>query len=628
MKIRKTHVLVLLLVVFLCCSVSCRAQEAEDSVETSEEAENSLATNEKDRNSLETSDTDEPVQKNPQEAENTLETTEEAANSVELSDDDELVQKNPDFVEPQKDETEDSDNNNDDDDDDEGDETDDEEDENIFQIKSVLAKALAQSRSLPRPALKFVKKNRLKLTIAAALFAFRKEIGRLALQLFTVPTSVDPKTGKVLTRTINIHPTAVLKIILFVDLMRKMQSGETTNAGPFGIGAEGSFMYKLLHPTNTAYVPPIEQHWTFERVNERYDKDKMALQKALTPGGTTLPRVSLTRNNDKQSASMTPDKDTVILLDWTKLTESLDNMDSLRDQVSFLLSQHRAKILQTPAPDVVSNAMTVNSTVTTTEIIVILDSPGGAASDYGLAAQLVLRLSHEPGMLVTVCVDKVAASGGYMMACASSPGRLYAAPFAVLGSIGVIGSTVNIHKTLEGWGITPLVFRGGKDKAPVGLIGEVTKDGIAKVQSMVDATHVAFKRHVVAARPCLTEKIEELATGNVWLGYEALDVGLVDRIITSDEYIGERILDGARVLRLARYNKPRFLFPSPHSRLSLSHTVKGIRTSLKAMVADFAQVLAQVSPSVNDVNCKLTPDYGLTTAAMSLGVSQSRTTSR
>jgi serine protease SohB len=615
MNIQKTHLLVLLFVVVLYCSVvSCRANEAEESVVASEEAENSLETNEK---------AGEPVQKNLWKAENTLATSEEAANSFELSDDDEFVQKNPDFVEPQNDETEKSN----DDGNDEGDETDehDEEgrDEDIIQIKSVLAKALAQSRSLRRPTIEFVKKNRLKLTIAAALFAFRNEIRILALQLFTTPTSVDPETGKVVTRTINIHPTALLKIILFVDLMRKKQSGETTSAGPFGLGTEGSFLYKLLHPTNTAYIPPVEQHWTFERVNERYDKDKLALHKALTPGDKTLPRVSQTRSSGEHSAAMTPNKDTVILLDWMKLTESLDNMESMRDQVSFLLSQHRENNLQTLVANAVCSATNTNSTLVPTEIIVILDSPGGAASDYGLAAQLVLRLSHEPGMIVTVCVDRVAASGGYMMACASSPGRLYAAPFAVLGSIGVIGSTVNIHKALEGWGITPLVFRGGKDKAPVGLIGEVTKDGMAKVQSMVDATHVAFKRHVVAARPCLAEKIEELATGNVWLGYEALDVGLVDRIITSDEYIGERILDGARVLRLTKYNKPRFLFPSPHSRLSLSHTMKGVRTSLKAMVEDFAQVLAQISPSVIDV--KLTPDYGLKTAASSTVVLQSKT---
>jgi ClpP class serine protease len=155
--------------------------------------------------------------------------------------------------------------------------------------------------------------------------------------------------------------------------------------------------------------------------------------------------------------------------------------------------------------------------------------------------------------------------------------------------------------------------------APIGLIGEVTKEGIAKVQSMVDATHVAFKRHVVAARPTLAEKIEELATGNVWLGYDALDVGLVDRIITSDEYIGERILDGARVLRLIKHHKPRFLFPSPHSGLSLSHTIHGIRTSLRALIDNFAQF----SPNVNAVQLTA-PEYAFTTAATSFGVSQSQ----
>jgi serine protease SohB len=588
---------VFLLVVFLCCSVPCTAQE---------------------ENSAETIVADELVQTNKED-------------SVETSDADELVQTNPDFVEPLKDEiqvnkSDDDIFKGDDDDvdaDDEGDGVDtetEEEHEDIFEItKSVLEKALSQSRSLHRPTINFLKKNRLKLTIAVALFAFRKEIGQLALQLFTTPTTIDPQTGKVLTRTINIHPTAVLKIILFVDLMRKLNSGAMPSAGT--LGTEGSILYKLLHPTYTAYIPPIEQHWTFERVNERYDKDEMALQKALTMGGNTLARISQTlRSSAKQIATTPADKDMVILVDWTTLTESLDSMNSLRDQVSFLLSQHRAKCRQTLATSIMSNDINVNSTVPTTEIIVMLDSPGGAASDYGLAAQMMLRLSHEPGMVVTVCVDKVAASGGYMMACASTPGRLYAAPFAVIGSIGVIGSTVNIHKVLEGWGVKPLVFRGGKDKAPIGLIGEVTKDDIAKVQSMVDATHVAFKRHVVAARPALAEKIEELATGNVWLGYEALNVGLVDRIITSDEYIGERILDGARVLRLIKYRKSRFLFPSPYPGLSVLHVIHGIRTSLRAMIEDFAQF----PPNVNAVQLA-TPEYALTTAATSLGVSQSQT---
>lgn len=119
-----------------------------------------------------------------------------------------------------------------------------------------------------------------------------------------------------------------------------------------------------------------------------------------------------------------------------------------------------------------------------------------------------------------------------MMACTSSPGRLYAAPLAVLGSIGVVGQAVNIQKTLEGWGVQPLVFRGGRDKSPVGLLGEITEEGLAKVQDMVDDTHRAFQRHVVEARPVVAANIEHLATGDTWLGYDAIKVGLIDQIMT------------------------------------------------------------------------------------------------
>lgn len=293
-------------------------------------------------------------------------------------------------------------------------------------VKRVLAQALSKSRKVPRRTIKFVKNNRVKLTIAAALFAFRKEIGRIAYHILTKPKTVDPETGRVLTRTINLSPTSILKIILFIDLMRKLNSGEISEPGP--LGSKGSFLFKLLQPSNTAFVPPTEQHWTFEKVNERYDKDKMAFQKAMgTPNAALGMRKKPMGQSLRSFATNTilgntqdEKQDLVILLDWTKLTESIDQMNSLRDQVSFLLSQHRAKNGATP----VSNTTSANIT-DTTEIIVILESPGGAAADYGLAAQMMLRLSHEPGLIVTVCVDKVAASGGYMIACSSSPGRLY-----------------------------------------------------------------------------------------------------------------------------------------------------------------------------------------------------------
>ncbi len=176
------------------------------------------------------------------------------------------------------------------------------------------------------------------------------------------------------------------------------------------------------------------------------------------------------------------------------------------------------------------------------------------------------------------------------MACTATPGRLYVAPFAVVGSIGVIGQSINIHKVLEGWGVTPLVFRGGKDKAPLGLIGEVTDESIAKVQDMVDTIHTAFKHHVAAARPIISDRIDELATGDIWLGINAVEVGLADRVVTSDEYIGERMRDGARVLKLIRYERPRFPFSQYYSSSS-----RGILSSfVPASLANIAVILQQI----------------------------------
>lgn len=165
-----------------------------------------------------------------------------------------------------------------------------------------------------------------------------------------------------------------------------------------------------------------------------------------------------------------------------------------------------------------------------------------------------------------------------MIACASSPGRLLAAPFAVLGSIGVIGQSINIQRTLEGWGIRPLVFRAGKNKAPVGLIGEVTDEGIKNVQAILDDTHRAFRRHVAEARPILASRIHEIATGDVWLGYDAIEIGLVDRLITSDEYVLERIRDGAQVLKLVQMIKPKFPFTSP-STTTMSRIMSAVTSS-------------------------------------------------
>jgi signal peptide peptidase SppA len=271
----------------------------------------------------------------------------------------------------------------------------------------------------------------------------------------------------------------------------------------------------------------------------------LALAKASK---NTLPLTSATtttissNNNNKNNITATAtavqkNNSTVVVLDWTGLDSSVSNLDTLKDSVSFLLSL--------PSSDNTNNNN--NDDKNNFDVVVVLESPGGAVAPYAMAAQQLCRLrraSHH----VTVCVDAVAASGGYMIACCANV--IVAAPFALVGSIGVVGQSVNVHKVLENWGVRPLVFRGGRDKAPLGLIGEVTDENISKVQGMIDDTHRAFKRHVVDNRPVLATNIEAIATGDVWFGYDALQNGLIDAIGTSDEYLLDRMKQGARVLKL------------------------------------------------------------------------------
>mmetsp|Transcript_49938 Transcript_49938/g.150192 ORF Transcript_49938/g.150192 Transcript_49938/m.150192 type:complete len:567 (-) Transcript_49938:31-1731(-) len=423
--------------------------------------------------------------------------------------------------------------------------------------KAVIDRTMSKSQKGMSSSVRFVKKHRKEITFALILFAFRREICGCIRSLLT---KTGP-SGEKKIRRIPLSPTSILKIILFIDIMRKMQSNSYD--GPPTSSPNPSFLSAFTRDGNSAYLPPVEQHYTFECLNDRYKRDRMAFQKAISGQHHTLPSFksilgTKRKSHDSHGASerkMTSDANkfngsTAIILDLTALDTSVSQIDVIRDEVSFLLHTHRANQEDAKSAVNITSSGEHNSAIPELEVIVLLESPGGSASDYGLGANQMMRLRDEPGITLTICVDKVAASGGYMMACVAH--RLCCAHFAVVGSIGVIGQALNIHNILQNWGVRPLVFRGGKDKAPVGMIGEVTKEGIAKVQSMVDKTHFAFKRHVVGARPGMANHIEEVSTGDVYLGSDAIGVGLVDRLITSDEYIGEKVSEGVKVLKLMR----------------------------------------------------------------------------
>ncbi|EED96020.1 hypothetical protein THAPSDRAFT_261093, partial [Thalassiosira pseudonana CCMP1335] len=185
------------------------------------------------------------------------------------------------------------------------------------------------------------------------------------------------------------------------------------------------------------------------------------------------------------------------------------------------------------------------------EILLLLDSPGGTVQDYGLASSHLARLRNEPHITLSVCVDRVAASGGYMMACQATPGQLFAAPFAMVGSIGVLMETINFNDVLKKYGVKPLVIKAGKNKAPLKTLGEVTNEELKMAQSDADVIHKAFQDWVLQSRPNVVVSkgwIEKVCTGSVFLGKEARELGLIDRVMTSDEYVAERIANGDRVL--------------------------------------------------------------------------------
>ena len=166
------------------------------------------------------------------------------------------------------------------------------------------------------------------------------------------------------------------------------------------------------------------------------------------------------------------------------------------------------------------------------EVVVNLESPGGMVHGYGLASSQLARL-REHQIPLTICVDKVAASGGYMMACLAD--TIIAAPFAIIGSIGVVAQIPNFHRLLEKWDIDFEVLTAGEYKRTMTVMGENTEAGRQKFVAELEDTHTLFKEFVKEYRPSLD--MQQVATGEHWYGKRAVDLGLVDKLMTSDEYL-------------------------------------------------------------------------------------------
>ncbi|WNN42543.1 MULTISPECIES: protease SohB [Winslowiella] len=166
------------------------------------------------------------------------------------------------------------------------------------------------------------------------------------------------------------------------------------------------------------------------------------------------------------------------------------------------------------------------------EVLLRLESPGGVVHGYGLASSQLQRLRQQ-GIRLTVAVDKVAASGGYMMACVAD--RIVAAPFSIIGSIGVVAQIPNFNRLLKRNDIDVELHTAGEYKRTLTLFGENTEQGREKFREDLNETHLLFKQFVHEMRPTLD--IDRVATGEHWFGSQALEKGLIDGIGTSDDLI-------------------------------------------------------------------------------------------
>nr|WP_306667900.1 protease SohB [Oceanospirillum sediminis] len=189
------------------------------------------------------------------------------------------------------------------------------------------------------------------------------------------------------------------------------------------------------------------------------------------------------------------------------------------------------------ASDVASLRESVSAVLTiarpgTDEVVVRLESGGGMVHSYGLAASQMLRVTSA-GVELTVCIDEVAASGGYMMACTGQ--KVIAAPFAIVGSIGVVAQVPNFHRLLKKNDIDFEVLTAGEYKRTLTVFGENTDEGRKKFVHDLNETHDLFKDFIHQQRPSLD--LTRVANGDVWYGSQALELGLVDELKTSDEYL-------------------------------------------------------------------------------------------
>jgi len=250
-----------------------------------------------------------------------------------------------------------------------------------------------------------------------------------------------------------------------------------------------------------------------EKLNDKYRDRALALKRAMLSGAALRKEVKAQKKERKQQekgkATADQPRRRAFVLDFRGDIKAT-GVSSLREEVSTVLAVAKEQ----------------------DEVVLRLENYGGSVHEHGLAASQLERIRRH-GIPLTAIVDKVAASGGYLMACVAN--KIIAAPFAVIGSIGVLAQIPNFHRALDARGVDFEQVTAGRYKRTLTMFGRNTDEDRAKVREELEEVHHLFKQAVTSNRPSLD--VEQVATGEHWYGTRALELGLVDEIGSSDDYL-------------------------------------------------------------------------------------------
>lgn len=253
-----------------------------------------------------------------------------------------------------------------------------------------------------------------------------------------------------------------------------------------------------------------EDHLEVKNLNRKYQHMALTLQQAMQP--RKIFKQTLKTAKEKHKARQKKDDARRIYVVNFQGDIRASEVASLREEISAILQVVREQ----------------------DEVVALVESGGGTVHGYGLAASQLKRV-RDHGIQLTVAIDKVAASGGYMMACVAH--QIIAAPFAIVGSIGVLGQLPNFNRFLKRRDIDFEQVKAGDYKRTLSMFGENTDEDRERFRQEIEETHELFKSFVKNNRPKVD--VDQIATGEHWYGSRALELNLVDTLKTSDDYLAE-----------------------------------------------------------------------------------------